>query len=471
MEGAGAVSLSAEALLRIYGAGERPAGAAWAWAVDAAHVAGRTAADCVAYTLAFTVRLSGSSDCGWAVVPLAGALAVAEAAVAAPAGGVGHVIVLPASAAASSTSTPAATATAAQLGLLARGAGVYRVTLRADGPYTGRARAQAALWLPAAARTELAFVVAGRENVLVTAEPALGGQTTSAGGGTTFTALVPPVNQLTVKWSEPAELAPPPRPPSAAAAPSADGMKSAANGAAAPAAVALPLSVTVDQEHLFSLGEGVLMISSQFTYALRNGGLAVVELALDPRLRVLTVDGDSLLRWDAVPASAASPPVLRVVLDRNVEDNYQLAMTSEIDLGATSCTFVCPVFAHLGAFISRERGAIGVSARTNVEVDQVQTPSGCAPADVSELSSTIRSATASPLLLGASCRAHCPTGVATVRLMIPLLFRSLQVSAAGVRPAAFSQAPWRCGRVHCPFVSPMVTGKLERLQRSVFAHA
>ncbi len=43
-----------------------------------------------------------------------------------------------------------------------------------------------------------------------------------------------------------------------------------------------------------------------------------------------------------------------------------------MELGNTTCTFVCPSFAHLHESVAREKGLIGVATRTTIELEQVR---------------------------------------------------------------------------------------------------
>lgn len=191
--------------------------------------------------------------------------------------------------------------------------------------------------------------------------------------------------------------------------------------------VVQPLSITAEHQTLFSVGEGILLGATEFSYSIRHGSIAVMDIQVDPRVRVLNVDGPDVRRWDVVQVSSdqtrhgkrraarlelpeasaavdsdssdgeSTPPpgyevvkapsnvtVLRVQLDHGITDRwfplsllsltsirYSLTVTHEVELHSTSCQFKVPLFSHTHDAFSRERGFIAVEARTNVEVEQV----------------------------------------------------------------------------------------------------
>jgi hypothetical protein len=85
-----------------------------------------------------------------------------------------------------------------------------------------------------------------------------------------------------------------------------------------------PLSLLVEHEHMFSVGEGMLLIDSIFRYDIRynhyglyyyyliltlfmiysNGPISSIDILVDARVRVLSVEGANLKRWDLAQGSA-----------------------------------------------------------------------------------------------------------------------------------------------------------------------
>lgn len=141
--------------------------------------------------------------------------------------------------------------------LLASSAGTYRITMETHCPFEGKQRSQLLVEMPTCARTDLTFVVADRENVQVTAEPSLG-STTISSKHTTFRAFVPPTPRLAIRWTEPLAILPE--------------LKTEARREPA------RLSITVDQQHLFSVGEGMLLSSSRFKYDIRYVTLLYMDM-------------------------------------------------------------------------------------------------------------------------------------------------------------------------------------------------
>lgn len=233
-------------------------------------------------------------------------------------------------------------------------------------------------------------------------------------------ARVRPSQKVNVRWTEKASKGKQAAAVPAAATSLLDSVEGGSDDEDASTSVAAPepeeakppLSLAIEHQHLFSVGEGMLLIESRFRYDIRNGAINILEVSLDPRLRMLSVNTSLLKRWDVThstpvradgsgPAGAAvdEDPVLRVLLEETVEGTHELQVSSEIDLGATSVDFTGPVFSHTHPAVTREKGYIAVEARTNVELNQRERVVGCVPLDVAELPDELRQSAVNPLLL------------------------------------------------------------------------
>eukprot|EP00456_Euglypha_rotunda_P062999 TRINITY_DN5317_c0_g1_i7.p1 TRINITY_DN5317_c0_g1~~TRINITY_DN5317_c0_g1_i7.p1 ORF type:complete len:367 (-),score=37.73 TRINITY_DN5317_c0_g1_i7:194-1294(-) len=75
-----------------------------------------------------------------------------------------------------------------------------------------------------------------------------------------------------------------------------------------------------------------------------------------------------------------------------------MTIYSELDMGGTSSKVYVPVFRSLG-IVSREKGFLGIEARTNVEVEFLE-GDGIQPVDTSELPQQVWEGASQPLILG-----------------------------------------------------------------------
>jgi len=178
------------------------------------------------------------------------------------------------------------------------------------------------------------------------------------------------------------------------------------------------------------------------------------EFLIPMQLRILNVDGKSIKRWDVVgcdlgtgggdntttmmlAAPSLAPPdhstnsigqsstsgaivapdeatthagaagggsggsmqqrMLKVWLDYGVEDTYELRISAEREMAATSGVVTMPRLQALG--VSRERGFIGIEARTNVELTDVSS-AGLGRMGTSELPERLYQRALNPLLMG-----------------------------------------------------------------------
>jgi len=121
-------------------------------------------------------------------------------------------------------------------------------------------------------------------------------------------------------------------------------------------------------------------------YTIVHGSRAAFEIAIGPVVRILSVDGKAIKRWDvattntaasidgdggdldASSAAAANSRVLKVWLEYGIEESYSLVVTSEYEMGSTAGEVTLPRFYPL--LVSREKGFVGIEARTNVELSQ-----------------------------------------------------------------------------------------------------
>eukprot|EP00698_Gefionella_okellyi_P024692 TRINITY_DN8780_c0_g1_i2.p1 TRINITY_DN8780_c0_g1~~TRINITY_DN8780_c0_g1_i2.p1 ORF type:complete len:669 (-),score=121.52 TRINITY_DN8780_c0_g1_i2:42-2048(-) len=293
--------------------------------------------------------------------------------------------------------------------------GRYVVTAYTLSPYLTDSNCSIELHVPLVSRSALKFIIPG-EHVTVSVSPKISFEQDDQEGRTVIEGCFPPTSRLCVQWTVPTEED----------AAHADVKKE-------------DMVVTVQNNMLCTLGEGMLTCTSVFEYRIVHGTKSDFQLSLDPRLRVIEVTGAAVKRWetkqwddsapltqahqtpaipigtpatalldgdDIVPA-AAIPPVassaaptpkrtlLNVWLDRAVENSYNLLVCTETDLPGTSCEVQIPVITCIG--VSKEKGFVSVEARTNVEIEETRA-TGVARVDVKELPNTIVSRAQRPLL-------------------------------------------------------------------------
>eukprot|EP00299_Pterocystis_sp_00344_P016692 c8373_g1_i1.p1 GENE.c8373_g1_i1~~c8373_g1_i1.p1 ORF type:complete len:673 (+),score=169.57 c8373_g1_i1:1-2019(+) len=204
--------------------------------------------------------------------------------------------------------------------------------------------------------------------------------------GTTLTGTFAPTTSLSVMWTQVLEVVAEMAPPKTEKV----------------EPVKQEEMITCEQNTSYSVGEGVLQVTSNITYLLVNASRSTFELSIHPELRVLQVDAEYLSKWTvsetALPNQSGGPShvTLKVVLSRAVIDSFLLTLSLEMDMNGTSVqNFSLPVLHCFG--VAREKGNFVIEARTNVEVNESQV-SGVAPIDVSELPPALLSASPNPLL-------------------------------------------------------------------------
>ena len=109
-------------------------------------------------------------------------------------------------------------------------------------------------------RTSFTMTVHNQADVQITVDPCLQSETTfdAASKDTKLSTSLPPTSRLSVKWTE----------------------KQATDVAIAEPAKQ-PLSILVEHEHLFSVGEGMLLMDSTFHYDIRFGASACLIVCVE----------------------------------------------------------------------------------------------------------------------------------------------------------------------------------------------
>jgi len=277
--------------------------------------------------------------------------------------------------------------------------GEYIVELELLAAYTSAREVGMTIAIPEAGQNELTFEIPGN-NLDIKVDPCLSTVKTINDGdhgskSTSLVCQVPPTQNISIQWTEKIVVE----------------EKLEVKVVKVP----LPLTVTVEQRTLHSIGEGMLTSACSYCYKILNGSISALEIQIDPRVRILNVNGRAIKRYDVVEGSTDkksgrdtgldhkhgkkdSLRILKVFLDYGIEENYDVTIYSELDMGGTSSKVYVPVFRNLGV-VSREKGFLGIEARTNVEVEFLE-GDGIQPVDTSELPPQIWEAAGQPVILG-----------------------------------------------------------------------
>eukprot|EP01132_Coremiostelium_polycephalum_P004725 gene4725-5899_t len=156
--------------------------------------------------------------------------------------------------------------------------------------------------------------------------------------------------------------------------------------------------VTAEQLSLCSVGEGVIMIRNQYKFEVQSGSVSSFDIIVGSGLKVLTVDGLNIKKWDYHPTDNNNESIVKVQLNYSVEDSYQLVLISEIEMESTSGNVRIPSVRCRGNEISREKGYLVVESTANVEVEH-QSREGLTLVDKTELPEDLVASSSGPLLL------------------------------------------------------------------------
>lgn len=283
--------------------------------------------------------------------------------------------------------------------LIVNKAGRYLVQLELDVPYTTTRETALKLSVPLATQNQLELHVA-KSSLEVKVDPALfmsqedgSADDASQAGGcmTVVKCRLPPTRSISMQWT-----------PKAAEVQAELKEK-------------LPKTVTSTQSALHSIGEGIVASNVRFVYTILNGSVSLLHIGVSEGARVLSVDGLGVKRWEMVEqqheqaeegaegadteVDSGSRKVLKVHLEYGIEDRYELCVQTEVEMKGTSCDVDIPTFRSFGEGLKREKGHVGIEARTNVEV-QFLDGVGLAMIDTSELDQYIWAQASNAIIMG-----------------------------------------------------------------------
>ena len=323
--------------------------------------------------------------------------------------------------------------------------GSYSVHMELIVPFTNQRKNAVALnGLPMATRNELVFMhPLPAQNVTV--QPALTTVVDNLTGSTTIRAMFPPSSSLDIQWTQADTYAMTPMSTLSGASAGlallsdrlagdgSDGSESTSEPTVPAESVMMapevrderPPVVTVSQAHVFTVGEGIMFVSSRFDYSILHNATSGFRIELDDSVRVLNVSGPNIRKWEVVAADELTDSdsdsdseddrrggkaevdgdegetggfVLVVSLKYPKDTSYTLNVQSEVDMHGLGGSLSLPNFRSRN--VVREKGHIAVAAKTNVELSPTNL-SGRAitKVDVREVPNTLSGLTSQPLLL------------------------------------------------------------------------
>ncbi|MBI2264158.1 MAG: hypothetical protein HYU64_03135 [Armatimonadetes bacterium] len=213
------------------------------------------------------------------------------------------------------------------------------------------------------------FLDIPQRNLKVDISPSVILEEREEGGKTGITASLSPAEQVTIAW--------------------------VAQGSAPSIARKKTPKLYSDVSTLVSVGEGVMRCTSFVDFSIIQAGVSELLMTLPENVEVQEVTGGQLQDWHVIDKSHLKTLLVR--LAGTVEGQASLVVKYEKSYKEASAVATVPELVTQG--VQRERGFIGVSARTNVEVNQQQV-SGATPVDVRELPSRLLSAERYPILKG-----------------------------------------------------------------------
>jgi len=146
--------------------------------------------------------------------------------------------------------------------------------------------------------------------------------------------------------------------------------------------------------HLATLGEALMSVETRLELSILNAPVTEARIAIPQDLDILDVRRDSLNEWTVLDEKGGK--YLRCRFKGPVQAQQTLTISSEKKLKDVSATSSFPYFHLVGA--DREKGCIGICARTNVEIKALKTEK-VVPIDVQELPPQLQSGGEHPLLL------------------------------------------------------------------------
>lgn len=159
----------------------------------------------------------------------------------------------------------------------------------------------------------------------------------------------------------------------------------------APEAKPKPI-VYAEVSTLFSVGEGTLSGQTSVAYTILQSSVPEFQLAVPKGVKVLEVTGG-----DFKVEEQGEKQVVTVTPAQEASGSASVGLSFEQSLGQTTTAAGLPEVEVLN--VEREKGYLGVEARTNIEVKATKVSGSVEAVDVKELPSSVWDRTVNPVLL------------------------------------------------------------------------
>ena len=250
--------------------------------------------------------------------------------------------------------------------------GYYKLAVKGPGSYTlrlvysvkaepGLPKTRATIPMLKAPGGVFVLEVPGK-GIKATAEPSLAVDELGARAGI-LTVVVPETDRLTVAWEK----------------------------YVAPEAKPKPI-VYAEVSTLFSVGEGTLSGQTGVNYTILQSSVSEFQVAVPKGVKVLEVSGG-----DFKVEEKADKQVITITPAQEASGSAWVGLSFEQSLGQTTTLAELPEVEVLN--VEREKGYIGVEARTNIEVKPATYSGSIEGVDVKELPSSVWDRTVNPVLL------------------------------------------------------------------------
>ncbi|MEW6685280.1 MAG: hypothetical protein AB1393_03630 [Candidatus Edwardsbacteria bacterium] len=203
-----------------------------------------------------------------------------------------------------------------------------------------------------------------KTNLVASVEPSSFTETSVRGNITVVTAVLPECDRVSVEWTKPT-----------------------------PEEKRAPAILYADISTLISIGEGILSGSTTINYSILQSAVSSFRLSIPKDVRLLDLQGGEfkVIEED-------NQQIVSISTESEVKGSYWLSLSYEKVLEGTSATLEIPEIKVLE--VEREKGFIGIEARTNVEIKTSGISGSIEQADVKELPQSVWGMTTNPVLLG-----------------------------------------------------------------------
>jgi len=218
------------------------------------------------------------------------------------------------------------------------------------------------LYIPEVALSTFTIRYPGK-NVIAKVSPSIETTEKTLRGETTIKSIIPSTDYLTIEWMNPVLTG-----------------------------KEVKAKIYAQVYSLLSLGEGRLNVSSKIDYSVLKGSTNSFAFSIPNEASLNSLTGGEY----SVHSKEGKQEVMVTTKDR-VTGDYSLYLNYEINLGKTSTSFAIPELEIYD--VERERGWIGVSAFTSVEIKTLDFTGDVEPIDIKELPQTVWNLSPNPVLV------------------------------------------------------------------------